>query len=92
MDKVHFKNKFMRKELDNIAREKKIPYFYNHTKHDLLEKLSLTESTINTKRTPSISRAEIQILAKTKGLSNYLKTSKKDLVDQTTKTKKKTKR
>ena len=34
-------NKFTRREINTLAKEQKIPYYYDYTKRDLMEKLGV---------------------------------------------------
>ena len=76
-------NKLTRKELNTIAKEK-IPYYYDYTKRDLMVKLGLNKpfEDVRHKVPPNVSRAELNIIARNRGIKNYYYVSKYDLAEK----------
>ena len=75
-------NKLTRRELNKVAREQKIPYYYHYTKHDLMMKLGM-EQDKTTKFSPNVSRADLlnYFMAKERGIKNFDRISKYDLAE-----------
>ena len=74
-------NKITRKELNDIAREQKIPYYCDYTKHDLMMKLAMEQDKTN-KFSRNVSRVELNVIAKDRGIKNYYDISKYNLAEK----------
>ena len=73
-------SKITRIELNALAKEKKIPYYYDYTKRDLMVEFGINEPFMNV--TPYVSRAELNLIARDRGISRYYDMSRYDLADK----------
>ena len=71
--------KISRRELDVLAKEKKISRYYDYTKPDLAKKLGFEVEKV---RTPNISRADLDEMAKNAGTKNTKSYSKHELAEK----------
>ena len=78
---MNTQKKFTRAEIDAMARERKIPYYYDLPIHELRVKLD-TEKPIVKLPTGNYSKGELNAMARNRGIRGYSRLSKYDLAEK----------